>query len=466
MRSLCLAFIWTFLATISCLAEEVSSPRALIVPVHEEISDTTVYLVRRGLRQALEEKFSIVILDINTPGGRLDATDEIMKMIDSFPGTTISYVNKEAFSAGALITFSTDKIFMAPQSVIGAAAPVMVSPLSSAPSEMPSTMETKITSALSAKIRGFATKNGHNSDLAEAMINKTAEFVIDGQTLKRAGDLLTLTDAEAGKVYGSPERPLLSSGTIGSREELYSFLGVAQGSWSVLTPTGMEKVAFWLNKLRPLLLLAGIAGIYLELKTPGFGAPGIIGGLSFVLYFGAAYVAGLSGWEWFLVFFIGLALILVEFFFLPGTLVPGLMGAVCIVAGVIMAVADFHPSIQNWPSLMQLARPMTEFAVSVLLAICLMLLLARWLPKTPLYSALVSTSQSGEISLQRQLASQESQIGAIGLTISILRPGGKARFGSKFMDVLAPGCVIPQGSVVKIVGFSGSDAMVEQVEKT
>ena len=99
-----------------------------IIPIRDDIATPVTYLVRRGVKMAMEAKADAIILDMETNGGRLDSTEEIIKALDRFPGLTVTYVNRKAFSAGAFISVATQKIYMAPQSVIGAAAPMMMGP--------------------------------------------------------------------------------------------------------------------------------------------------------------------------------------------------------------------------------------------------------------------------------------------------------------------------------------------------
>src|SRR5436190_4659431 len=118
----------------------------------------------------MDAKADGVIIDMGTNGGRVHTTEELIEILNQFKGLTVTYVNRKAFSAGAFISFATKKIYMAPQSVIGAAAPIMLSPGGSGAEAMPDTMEVKMTSAISALVRANAEKNGHNVEVADAMV--------------------------------------------------------------------------------------------------------------------------------------------------------------------------------------------------------------------------------------------------------------------------------------------------------
>src|SRR5262249_954657 len=227
-------------------------------------------------------------------------------------------------SAGAFISVATQKIFMAPQSVIGAAAPLMLGP-GGGVEKLPETVEAKMTSAVRALVRTSAEKNGYNIAVIETMIDRTKEVQISGEVINEKGQILTLTNLQAEREYGTPPKPLLSSGTVDNIEELLGKVGLTGAHITRVAPTGAEQVATFLTTIGPLLLLAGIIGVYIEMKTPGFGLPGIIGAVSFALYFLGGYVAGLSGLEWTVVFIIGLSLFVLELFVFPGTLILGLV---------------------------------------------------------------------------------------------------------------------------------------------
>ncbi len=457
-----LSFLQLFTNASFGETKEVPVPgkKVYIVPVQEDIMPPLVYLIRRGVKEAMEAKADLLVLDMDTNGGRVDTTEEIIEIINQFDRQTATYVNKKAFSAGAFISFATQKIYMAPQSVIGAAAPILMSPTGGAEG-MNDTLEAKMTSAISALVRANAEKNGHNVEVADAMVKKTKELVIDGKVLNEKGQILTLTDKEAAKEYGDPPNPLLSAGTVESMEALLEELGFGSAQVIRIEPTGAEKLGFWLNAISPLLLLIGIVGVYLEFKTPGFGLPGVVGLVAFTLYFTGAYIAALSGAEWILVFILGLVLIAMELFLFPGTIALGVSGAAMVLAAIIMAVVDVYPGAPALPDVSKLKRPLQELAIAIGGAVALILLLARLLPKTPVYGALISQTASGVRTESQVEQKRAAQLGQTGVTISTLRPGGKAQFGDAILDVMSQGELIAKGQRVKIIGFSGPDAIVE-----
>ena len=137
------------------------NPPVCVLTIHEEITHNTLYLVRRGLREAEEKKAAAVVLEMRTNGGLVDVTEEIIRLLERAPMKTYTYVDDKAYSAGAYIAAATDKIFMAPGSVIGAATPIMVG--GSGVQELSKSYEEKLTSAMRARIRATAQEKGHDA---------------------------------------------------------------------------------------------------------------------------------------------------------------------------------------------------------------------------------------------------------------------------------------------------------------
>jgi membrane-bound serine protease (ClpP class) len=296
------------------------------------------------------------------------------------------------------------------------------------------------------------------------MIDKSKGLVIDGEVLSEKGQILTLTDLQAAKQYGTPPKPLLSSGTVGSLDALLEELGAAGAGRTVIKATGAEQLAMWLNAIRPLLLIIGVIGVYIEFKTPGFGLPGIVGIVAFVLYFLGGYVAGVSGMEWALIFILGLALVAIELFVYPGSVVLGLVGVALILTSLVMAMVDFYPGMPRIPSLEQLLAPVKVLLLTGVGCVIVVALLSRFLPKTPIYRTLVSKSASGVQTEVVQETYRAGLEGKVGVALSVLRPGGKARIGDQIIDVITRGEMIDKGSPIKIVGHSGREAIVEATE--
>jgi membrane-bound serine protease (ClpP class) len=446
---------------------------AYIIPIRDDIAPPLVYVVRRGVKEAMSAQADLLVLDMKTNGGRLDTTEEIISILNEFRGDTVTFVNDRAFSAGAFISVATRRIYMAPSGVIGAATPIMMAPGGQVQA-LPENVEAKQMSAVRALVRRVAEKNGHNVDVVEAMIDRNRELTVDGTVINPKGDILTLTASEAAKAYGNPPKPLLSSGTVDNLDTLLQQLGYGNAKRVEIKPTGAERLGTWINAISPILLMVGVICLYIEFKTPGFGAPGIIGITAFAIYFLGGYIAGFSGFEWMLVFLVGVILLALEFFVFPGTVFLGVIGAALMVGGIVMALIDLYPGIPTTPGVPTLPRfagPSRDSVERALWTLTLAVvgsgvavwLASRWLPKTSMYATLISTSASGAATTAAFAQREVEWIGQTGTTVSALRPGGKAQFGDSILDARSQGEMLPKGAPVRIIAFSNGTAVVETI---
>lgn len=361
------------------------STRVVVIPVREQVDSPLLFIIRRGLKQAIEEKADLVVLDMKTPGGALDVTFEIMEAIAKFPGKTLTFVNNEALSAGAFISATTDEIWFSPEGVIGAAAPVM-----STGQEIDATMRQKIVSYLKARVRATSEGKGDfRGQVISAMIDADYELKIEDKVLKGKGELLSLTAKEAAETYGDPPQPLLAAGIAKDVGELLR-LKFDEGGYSstTLDITWSEKFAVFLRSLVPVLLGLGLLALYVEFKTPGFGIFGAVGIACLAVVFLSNYVAGLSGQEPMLVFGLGLALVFAEIFFLPGAVIFAVTGLALMLGSLVWSMADIWPNEPVRFSDDLFLGPLIDLGLGLVVAVGLALLLARFIPKGWFFSRL------------------------------------------------------------------------------
>lgn len=455
---------WLWLGAVAFLPAQSESSEGrpvCVIKIHEDISHNTVYLIQRGLKQATERRAVVLILDMETNGGRVDSTEEIIKLLERAPLKTVTYVNGKAFSAGAFIAAATDEIYMAPGSVIGAATPVMLIP-GQGIQELPKSFEEKMGSAMRALIRATAQQKGHNSDVFEAMVDRERGLVVDGETIVEKGKLLTLTNEEAARQYGDPPKPLLSAGTVASLAELRARLGVADGPVMLIEPYGFEVAARWITMLSPLLIMIGMAAIYLELKTPGLGVPTVVAAVAFGIYFLGFFLAGLAGWEETVIFVVGVGLLLVEIFVLPGFGVAGFAGMTLILVSLMMAMVEKWPGGPSltWP---QFQVPFLRVAGGFIGSVVTILLLGRLLPESRFFKRLelAATTSSAEGYTTAAHAATDL-VGATGVAATPLRPAGKGQFGDRLVDVVTAGELIERGAAIRVVSVQGMRVLVER----
>lgn len=430
----------------------------VVVPLNGEISKSLLMFVRRAVKSGESDGAAAFIFEMDTYGGRLDSAADIVKTLNQTTIPTYTFINTNAGSAGAIIALGTQHIFMAPVSAIGAAAPVL-----STGEDLPATLRDKTVSYWSAMIRGAATKNGHNPDVAVAFMDKDKEVKIGDRVIHPKGTLLTLNAPEATeKING---KPVLADGVAESIADLVKKANL-KGSVTSVHPTGFEQLAFWITALAPLLLLGGIVCAWLEFKMPGASLPGIISAVCFALFFLGHYLAGLAGWEVVALFVLGVILVIIEIlFFAHSTIVFGVVGVFLMMASLFWAMVDRYPGETSFPSGRVLVIPLLNLFLALIGAVVVIAILARYLPKTSIYRrfALMTANPSGPSlgGTPREFATAlQLSPGAEGTSLSILRPSGKARFLDQIIDVVTQGEFIPPNTAIIVVRKDGMRVVV------
>lgn len=431
-----------------------------IIPVEGMIEDALVYMIRRGLREAESSGARAIVFSMNTDGGKLDSADEIVGMLLKLKTPTYTYVRHRAFSAGAMIALATDKIYMAPGSVIGAAMPIMMSPFGGV-AEMPESVQEKVVSATAALVRTAAQQKGHDPELAEAMVRPGTDFMKSDKPAENEKRLLTLTNKEAEHPGGDNGKPLLSAGTADTLEDMLRMAGMAGSPCLELKVSSAEKVARFISMISFLLLGAGLLAIYIEIKTPGFGLPGIIGIACLAVFFWGHHVAGLAGFEDMLIFLFGLALLIVEILFIPGFGLVGVSGLALMLLAVVRAMLPQLPTWQasglDWPPLLAALR---QLSMGCILAFGGALLAARLLPKTTPFKGLVLQADVARNAGYKASPQPEVAIGDVGVALTPLRPFGSALFGEKKLDISTQNEMLPVGAKVRVIEIQGGKIVV------
>jgi membrane-bound serine protease (ClpP class) len=433
----------------------------VVVPLRGEVSPSLMMFLRRAEKAAENNQASAIVFEMNTYGGRLDSAEEITSVLNHATIPTYTYINSNAGSAGSVIALATQHIYMAPVSAIGAAAPILPTG-----EDLPLTAREKTISYWTALIRSSAMKNGHNPDVGEAFMNKDKEVKIGDRVIHPKGAVLTLSAQEATeKISG---KPLLADGIADSVADVAQKAGL-KGQIVALHPTGFEQIAFWITALAPLLLLGGIIGAYLEFKIPGATLPGIVAACCFALFFLGHYLAGLAGWEVFALFVLGVVLVIIEIlFFAHSTIVFGVVGVFLILASLLWAMIDRYPGETFFPTGRALAIPLLNLFLALIAAAIVITLLARYLPRTSIYRrfALITSNPPGPslAGAPREFATAlPLSPGTRGVSLSILRPSGKAQFADHIVDVITQGEFIPPNTPITVVHTDGMRVIVKSV---
>jgi len=410
------------------------------IPVAGVVELGLAPFIERSLEEAAAQGVSAVVLDMDTPGGRVDAAERIADAISDSAVPVYTLVNRRAFSAGALIALSTQGIYMRPGSVIGAATPV-----DGGGQKAPE----KIVSAMRSEMRALAEARGLDPRVAEAMVDESIE--IPG--VSEAGQLLTLTTEEAVGIGYATE--------VADLPALLELLG-EEGAQVVTSEANWAErvVRFFSNPVvAPFLLTLGFLGLITEIKTPSFGMAGAAGLLSLSLFFGSHLIVGLAGLEDLIIFGIGLALLGVEVFLIPGFGLFGIIGALGMLAGLYLAM------IGSLPTSADFTRAGLVLSTTVLLIVVTAWVMIRSLPGSS------RLAKSGIFLLQRtdhalgyeSAAPRRDLVGVVGKAITDLRPSGTGLFGDERIDVVSESEWITEGTPIKIVSAEGYRHVVRPV---
>ncbi|MFO7820664.1 MAG: NfeD family protein [Lentisphaeria bacterium] len=454
--------------------------KVVLLPIQGPIDKGLMILCRRAFREVEKLKPDAVIVGITTDGGGLVQTEEIIAWMRSVDVPIYSYVNifgtnksgkrgPRALSAGAIISFGTEKIFMAPGSRIGSAMPIMVS--GGQVQELPEDVQEKFLSNTRALVQGLAQENGHLEDLALCMVDPEHELKIGDRVICEKGEILNLNAEEAIEVIPPRAKPLLAASIEPDLEAVLKKLGLDDAEIIRIQLQPAEKLARWIVGIGPVLFMLGIIGIFIEMKTPGLGIPGLTGACMLAVYFFGHYVAGLAGMEDIALVTVGLILLVLEIFVIPGFGVAGILGLLCIGAGTILGMIPYIPEIPsdlpNWsaPGLGDyLEGALIRFLIIVCGTVIGGYLLAKILPKTGPYRQLVlDTSLTAEAGYTSGDTHYRDLIGEVGAAQTDLHPSGIVELGDERLDVVTRGDLIAKGQQVRIAEVHGSRIIVEPV---
>ncbi len=401
------------------------------VPLENEVERGLYAFLDRSFTEAEKAGAETVILEINTPGGFVDAAGRIARLMDSTDLRVIAYINRDALSAGAFLALHAEEIYMDPAGRIGAAQVI---------DQAGNAADSKANSAWLTSMKSAAESSGRNPAIALAMADASQDLP---QYRAGKGELLTLSAKEALEVK-------YSEGTVSSFDELLKKTGLEGAEVIKMNETFSEKLARFITNpiVVPILLSVAGLGLIVELYSPGFGVPGTMGVSALLLFFYGHLVAGLAGYEAILLFLLGAGLLIAELFVSGGIL--GVAGAAAVVGGIIMAGGD--PLVMG-----------VSVAIALVIMILGMVILMKFFGKRlHLLSKLVlmdsTDTESGYVSNENRL----ELIGKTGRALTALRPSGAVQIGNEMIDVVSEGRFIEKGKEVKVIKVEGSRVVVRE----
>jgi membrane-bound serine protease (ClpP class) len=474
-----------------------------MINIREGIGKGLRVYIQRGIREAEEANADAIIFDVNTPGGLVVAAVEIIDSIHRTNIPTIAYVNADAISAGAMISLSCDQIVMKPGGAIGDAAPVSIAPGGSAQE----VQSEKIISYVRGKIKATAERQGKNPDIAATMVDQRLVLVrmTDGEIvalrpdayleLKDAGEemevivaegeLLTLTAEEATQYHladglaetvsdllgmyqiveiNGTRKALTEEAALQKETELGTtrvqiIKSLENATVQEVAATLADKIVFFITDpmISAMLLALGGLGLFVEIRTPGFGVPGIIGLLCIGLFFGGHMLNQISA-KWALIAFVlGIAFLLLEVFVIPGFGIAGIAGLTLMLGSVFYIFGTTY----------ELETSVFWLSSSVIMTVTLAIISAYFLPKTRAWNKFVLATEMEAAQGYHSAGDEDFQsyLGQTGTALTPLRPAGVVRIGNKRIDALTAGDFIASESPIRVIEVEGSKIVVESTEE-
>lgn len=461
----------------SIIEEREGTVQVYVIPITEAITDPQVFIMRRGIKEAIENGVTDIVIDLDTPGGAGGPMLEMMEIIDRFEGKTYAFVNEEAISAGAIIASAADEIYFTPRGLMGSADVIQASG-----EEIPSTLKEKIQSYIRAKIRSMNEDHPLRAKVLRAMMEQDYVLEIDGKVLeidgeaiKPEGELLTLTARQAVHMVGDPAEPLLASGIYEDVEALLT-AKFGSGGYEVRTfeVTWSENLAKFMASIAPVLLGLGFLLLIVEFKTPSFGLIGSAGIALIAIVFLSNSVAGLAGYEPLLLFGAGVVLLVLEIFFVAGVGILAIGGALCILGALFWSLADVWPTDTGGISIsMDGAMNAVEtIGMTMLLFMLGLLVVMRFFPHSPFLRRLVLATTSatanevaagGGLTMSGVPGSSLPEVGATGVAVTDMHPSGEVEIEDRRFQATVELEPIERGTPIRVTRRSAFALKVERV---
>lgn len=436
-----------FLILCSVIVLHTQNTIIYVFDIHEEIAKPALRKAQKALREAEKQNADFLVLHLNTFGGELAVADEIRTLLLNTPLKTVVYINPNAASAGALISIACDSIFMVEGSNIGAASVV---------NQTGEIMPDKYQSYMRSLMRSTAEKKGRNPAIAEAMVDPDVKIL----GITDSGKVLTFTAQEALNHH-------YCNGIYSHIDDVYSHLDTGHPTVIQQTSSWIDSIIYFLvNPLvSGLLIMFIIGGIYFEMQSPGIGFPLIIAIIGLVLYFAPLYLEGLAeNWE-IVLFLVGVILLGLEFFVIPGFGIAGILGITAMVVSLALSLVGnvgFNftlttPRLVLSSFLLVVISSTIGFFCSLWVARKLLFIVTPW---GRLALDTVQKSSDGYTVSNQEI---KSVVGQTGVATSFMRPSGKIMIKNELYDAVALNGVIEKNDEVRVVKYENTQIFVEKI---
>jgi membrane-bound ClpP family serine protease len=470
--------------------------KAFRLVIRGEITQGKREAVVRSLKDVVRDNGTIVFLQIDCGGGEIQAATDLAADLRAFEESPedgiliVAFIPDKAPDTGTIVALGCSEIVMSKRKNVAGG-------LEDEPESEIGDFESFVSrapganSALEQSLVALASAQKYPPILVEGMVNYDLELVrVHKKTDATIHRTMSAADYEAEKADWVQESVIKPKGvllklnatkaaelglaryTVDSKDinTVYDLYGVDPAKVKEATPGWLDRFAAFLQlpTVTVLLVVIGFTGLILELKVPGTTIPGIIAALCFILMFWAhtrfsGQVAILAG----LIFLLGIILILMEVFVIPGFGATGVLGILFMLAG--LGLVTFEKIPQTGAEWGEFGLKVFQYLIGLMVSSALSLLLAKFLPRIPYANRMVLTppTESPEADHPASFvpgAAQASELlGAIGTAVTVLRPAGSVRFGDQYVDVVTDGMYVQSGARVRVIEVEGNRIVVKEV---
>ena len=483
-----------------------------VVTVEGMINDVTLQSLQRRIDDARAEGADLIVLELDTPGGLVSSALDICTYLKNLEVETLAWIRPDAYSAGAMIAIACDGIIMGSRSKMGDCAPIMIGPQGL--QSVGETERAKIVSPILEEFRDSAQKRGYPLALCEVMVkvgppvyqirkrdDKTIRYVYEPKLKDyglKASDLVEGVERKAEDTgvlrtdwellaLVNPENELLTLNQdravehgfarriIADDPALAAFTNAAGATITRLESTWSEDMVSFLSspQVVGLLMTLFMLGAYMEMQSPGLGLPGLVAVCALAVLLGAPYLAGLANVMELGLILVGMVLIAIEVFVIPGTGIAGIGGLLLMFLGLLLTFVQNEPGPDFWPQLPQtwqmLEAGLLSMMVSAVITGIGLYYLTKHFGSIPMLNRLVLSSPGGNVDAEVKPdvntdvgGDADVAVGDTGRAMCELRPAGQMEIGGNLVDVVSNGTWVPAGRSVRIVEVHGNRVVVEE----
>lgn len=450
-------FLFSLVYAVLAFAGYVEAENKLvyILPLNDEIGSTTWQHTRSALAEAKRIDADILLVHLNTYGGSVLHADSIRTALLHFPKPVIAFVDNNAASAGALIALACDTVYMRKDATMGAVTVVNGSDGSAAPDKYQSYMR--------AMMRATAESHGKDSLgqwrrdplIAEAMVDPrvTVKGLIDSTRV------LTFTAGEA-KKWG------YADGISENIDGVLKGVGVDDYRIKEFNPSWIDSLLGFLTNpaVQGILIMLIVGGIYFELQTPGMGFPSVVAIMAAVLYFLPLYLTGIASSWVILLFIVGLLLLLLEIFVIPGFGIAGISGIVCMAASILIGLVENFSFVPGRIDLTAVSHAVLTFVGGICGAAAVILFLSsKYAPKKMGIKSELTLCQDIDQGYIGVDTAPSALVGSNATAKTDLRPAGKIEISGEDYDAVSLSGFIEAGKQVKVCKYENAQLYVKSL---